>query len=349
MITTTKSSLIIKETIHVVSLLPSATECLGWILLNNTTTTTKQIHFVGRSHECDWPEDLVRNVPMLTKPKIIDSSTTSAKEIDEQVRAIMNNESNTNKSLSSSLYELNEKKLNELQPDVILTQSLCEVCSVSLDQVTQCVGESLPNCHIVSLNPKTLLEVIHDLLIIGQAIGLEDVAQIAVNQLQTRINQVRTSSTTHIKKPNILMMEWTDPIFIGGHWNPELISLAGGIQQLNPRIGQKSFVVSDDEVSKSDPDFIIVACCGMGLTRTREMIHEIENHPTRSQWWKSLRAVQQHHVVICDGNIHFNRPGPRLVEALEFLSWLFNNKVANELSLLEQRKVYDGIFPWEVL
>ena len=304
---------------RVVSLLPSATESLVAI--------GGESFLVGRSHECDFPVSIIDR-PALTAQKRQAPDASSPAEIDRQVRESL--------AAGQSLYDLDIKKLAELSPDVILTQDLCEVCSVDLAAVRRAAAQLPRVPEIVSLNPQTVEDVLEDLIRIGQAVGLEASAAEAAGRLRERMYQAIEHVNPFTDGPSVAFLEWTDPIFIGGHWTPQLIERAGGIHPLNPttpvegsgaavgmqlayRKAGKSIRVPSEIVAASRPDAVVICPCGVGLAETRRMAEALSREP----WWKSLPAVRNGRVVLVDGNQYFNRPGPRLVEALEFLvGWL---------------------------
>lgn len=306
---------------RVVSLLPSATESLVAI--------GGESFLVGRSHECDFPVSIIDR-PALTAQKRQAPDASSPAEIDRQVRESL--------AAGQSLYDLDIKKLAELSPDVILTQDLCEVCSVDLAAVRRAAAQLPRVPEIVSLNPQTVEDVLEDLIRIGQAVGLEASAAEAAGRLRERMYQAIEHVNPFTDGPSVAFLEWTDPIFIGGHWTPQLIERAGGIHPLNPttpvegsgaavgmqlayRKAGKSIRVPSEIVAASRPDAVIICPCGVGLAETRRMAEALSQEP----WWSSLPAVKAGRVALVDGNQYFNRPGPRLVEALEFLVGWVNN------------------------
>ena len=299
---------------RVVSLLPSATELLfaagGGELL------------VGRSHECDFPPAAL-SAPVLTSARIAHTAAATVDEaaIDAAVRASI--------AGGESLYRIDEDLLRALAPDVILTQDLCEVCSIDLRSV-QRIAATLPTRpRIVNLNPTTVWQVLDDLLAVGEAVGRAAAAQAAATQLRDRLWTAAEQGTPFTDGPSVLFLEWTDPAFVGGHWTPELITLAGGSHPLNPA-GAKSCVATPDEIVASAPALVAVAPCGLPLAAVRESMRSLERRP----WWNDLPAVRAaradaaagrtpRSVMLIDGNQMFNRPGPRLIDALEWLAaWI---------------------------
>ncbi len=316
---------------RIVSLLPSATEILclvgGGDLL------------VGRSHECDFPrgpDGGLQALPVLTSARTAyaggPGSVGAAADVDRQVRETLSD--------SSSLYELDTEMLESLRPDIILTQNLCEVCSIALPEVQAAarrIGEktgSEPT--IISLDPHTLEQVYDDCLTIGAAIGKEDRAVRAVADLRERFYAAAEIVPSFAYAPVVGFLEWTDPIFIAGHWTVQLIERAGGRHPLNEtiakddagaaagamhseRVAGKSIAVPPEVFVATAPEALVIAPCGLNLEQTRHATAEIAGQ----DWFRSLPAVQNGKVALVDGNQYFNRPGPRLVDAFEWLvAWL---------------------------
>jgi iron complex transport system substrate-binding protein len=301
----------------VVSLLPSATELLfaagGGDLL------------VGRSHECDWPPAALA-APVLTSARIAhvaapEAPPADSAAIDAAVRAAI--------AAGESLYRLDEATLRDLRPQVILTQDLCEVCSIDLRTVER-VARDLPGPpRVVNLNPTSLWQVLDDLLRVGDAIGRPDAARAAATALRDRAWTAAEQAVPFVDGPSVLFLEWTEPPFVGGHWTPELIAMAGGRHPLNAA-GAKSRAATPDEIAASAPDRVVVAPCGFPLPAVREAVRALDG----VAWWEALEPVRAaraaaargqpcDRVMLVDGNQMFNRPGPRLVDALEWLvGWL---------------------------
>jgi iron complex transport system substrate-binding protein len=296
---------------------------------------------VGRSHECDYPEHFVADVPVLTSQKTqFDASAANpAKDIDDQVRLAL--------SSGSSLYTLDVDLLQKLQPDVILTQSLCEVCSIDLVTVERVAKRMAMPAKIIDLNPHTLQEVLDDVCRVGESVGCETGAKWVMEELNARVEAVRIRSLAISRRPRVAFFEWTDPIYVGGHWTPEIIEMAGGLHPLNAA-GSKSVAVKDEIIAALDPDLLIIAPCGMNLEKTCGLVRQIRNDETRRQWFNNLRAVQAHRVALVDGNEMFNRPGPRLVDALEFCSDLVQGYAGGADSVRKEQVKAPG-FPWQPL
>jgi ABC-type Fe3+-hydroxamate transport system substrate-binding protein len=302
---------------RVVSLLPSATEAL--------CAVGGEHLLVGRSHECDFPAS-IRYLPILTAQRI--PHTAAPAEIDSMVSAAL--------AQSQSLYTIDEPLLRELRPDVILTQDLCDVCSINLETV-QRLAASLPNSpRVVSLNPTTVEGTLDDLLTVALATGLQDRAMPAIVALRERLYRTSDFVNPFDDGPVLAFLEWTDPLFCAGHWTPQLIERAGARHPLNPtvpkptagaaagpqmaeRVAGKSIRIPEDALVAIRPEFLVICPCGLDLDRTRECARAL----TAKTWWRDLPAVRNGRVALVDGNQMFNRPGPRLVDAYEWLvGWL---------------------------
>ncbi len=283
---------------RVVSLLPSATELL--------CALGAEAMLVGRSHECDHPPGVLDR-PVLTAQRT--DATTSA-GIDEQVRSALES--------GQSLYTLDEEQLRSLRPDVILTQDLCEVCSIDLASVNRVAATMDPAPKVVNLDPKTIFDVFDDVLKVARAVGLEEEGDRKMVELRGRYWEAIDYVTPYIRQPEVAFLEWIDPPFAGGHWTPGLIEAAGGRHSLNAA-GRPSRQVTPEEIVESMPERVILCPCGFTLDRIEEELDTLRE----SSWWKVLPAVQEGRVVMVDGNEMFNRPGPRLVDAFCWLvSWL---------------------------
>jgi ABC-type Fe3+-hydroxamate transport system substrate-binding protein len=249
----------------------------------------------------------------------------TAAQVDAEVSASL--------AAGQSLYTLDTELLKRLRPDVILTQDLCSVCAIDLATVERVAASMDPPPRVVSLNPLCLDDVLLNVLEVGRAVGMETEAEKAYAGLAARIAAVdmivaAQSSRPALSMPNVAFLEWSDPIYVGGHWTPELIERAGGTHPLNPTAGRRgagrSFSVDPSVVAESDPDLVVLCCCGLDLASTRR---EADNL-SRAAWWNSLRAVREGNVAMVDGDAMFNRPGPRLVDALEWLTATIHSRRA---------------------
>jgi iron complex transport system substrate-binding protein len=298
--------------LRVISLLPSATELLCAIGAKDL--------LVGRSHEDNYPADITDR-PIMTSKKTV--ATTPA-EIDKEVSLLI--------SQGKSLYGIESELLESLKPDVILTQDVCNVCAIELVTVERLAAKLNPRPRVISLNPECLEDVISSAEVLGKAIGYEEEAALYIQSLEERIERVKSLVKAEDTPVTVGFIEWGEPIYLGGHWTPQIISFAGGYHTLNPAghgaSGQyvqaggagKSFPVPRDVFVASDPDVLIVAPCGFDLEAA---IAEAERLLT-FDWFSSLRAVRNGRLFVVDGDMMFNRPGPHLVNALEWLAAIFH-------------------------
>jgi iron complex transport system substrate-binding protein len=303
---------------RVVSLLPSATELLCFVGGRSA--------LVGRSHECDFPAGL-DDVPVLTGQRI--PAATAAAEVDRLVREQL--------GAGGSLYTLNTGLLAELEPDLILTQDLCGVCSIDVATVrTAAEGLRRPP-RILSLNPQTVEDVLEDLLNVGRAVDLARESTEALVCLRERLFRAMEHVNPYLEGPKGVFLDWTAPLYVGGHWTPQLIERAGGRHPLNATTGADasglggapqqaerragpSVMVSVERLVQSRPEWLIVSPCGVGLEGARQMTRSL----AEQTWWRDLPAVQRGRVAVVDGNQMFSRSGPRLVDAFEWLVGWFN-------------------------
>ena len=264
---------------------------------------------VGRSHECDFPPS-VKQLPVCTEP-LIDPSRPSA-EIDRQVKDVMRE--------ALSVYRVHRDVLEGLQPDVIITQSQCEVCAVSMRDVEGAIAgwlESRPR--LVSLEPMGLADVWSDVHRVADALGVPERGDRLVAGLQERVAAISQRAPAAAERPSVACIEWIDPLMAAGNWVPELVELAAGVN-LFGEAGKHSPWMTWEALRRADPDVIVIMPCGFDVARTLEELPALTRRPD----WISLRAVRSGRVYVTDGNQYFNRPGPRLVESLEILAELFH-------------------------
>jgi iron complex transport system substrate-binding protein len=284
---------------RIVSLVPNGTEILFALGAGEWV--------VGVSHECDFPEE-ARTRPILTGSALAPGMT--AAEVDAAVAAQVGS--------GASLYTLDEGKIAELDPDVIVTQQLCPVCAVSTEQVEGAV-RPLPRCpDVISLDPKSLTDVFMDIRKVGDLTGRTDRATRLLGDLQERLDDVRAAIGTKAR-PRVLALEWLDPPFAGGHWVPEMIALAGG-QDVFASPGDHSARLTWEQIAEADPDVIVVMPCGFDEAGAAAQIETIADRPE----WRSLRAVREGRIHSVDANGCFSRPGPRLVDGIERLAAIFH-------------------------
>ncbi|MFA9430785.1 cobalamin-binding protein [Egicoccus sp. AB-alg2] len=281
---------------RVVSLLPSTTEIVHALGCGD--------RLVGRSHECDHPAD-VRALPVVTEPKAPMAGTSA--QIDRQVRAILEQ--------ALSVYRVHADVLVELAPTVVLTQSQCEVCAVSADEVQQAVDDHLDgHAEVVALEPNTLEDVLSDVRRVARALHVPDRGERLVADMTARIRAV-ADRAAGLPTWRVVTLEWINPLMAAGNWMPQLLAAAGG-EELFGVAGRHSPWLAWDDVVAADPDAIVVLPCGFDLERTRAEAAVLHDLPG----WAELRAVREGRVALTDGNRYFNRPGPRLAESTEILA-----------------------------
>jgi len=270
---------------------------------------------VARSHECDYPPEVLR-LPVVSRVQI-DTAASSA-QIDAQIKRLAQRMPGPRDAAiqALSVYAIDVMLLQELRPDVIFTQTQCEVCAVSERDVMRAV-ERLTGLRprIVSLAPYRLDDVWEDMLRVGEALGRRAQAMQLVQRFQQRLHHLHELTMQHGTRPRVAVLEWLDPLMGAGNWTPELLAIAGG-ENVSGEIGQPAPWLSWEEVLAADPDVLVLAPCGFTLERTMLDLPLLQHHPS----WRSLRAVKAGRVYALDGNAYLNRSGPRLVESAEILS-----------------------------
>ncbi len=298
---------------RIVSLLASATEMI--------TALGCLDQMVGRSHECDYPPEVLL-LPLVSNVQI-DVNTSSA-QIDAQIKQLAyKQETQQDMALKAlSIYTIDVEKLQELRPDVIFTQTQCEVCAVSERDVTEALKQLTGlEPRIVSLAPYRLQDVWEDLYRVGKALGRAEQAEKLIQGYKKSMEQVHSSTAKLVeiegqgRRPRVAILEWLDPLMAAGNWTPELVAYANA-ESLFGEVGTHSPWLTWEELQTADPDVIILSPCGFTLERTMQDVPLLQAHPE----WNSLRAVQQGHIYAIDGNYYLNRSGPRLVESTEILS-----------------------------
>lgn len=283
---------------RIVSLLPSATEIVCALGLRDA--------LVGVSHECDFPPD-VAQLPRVTRTRI--AHDASSRDIDTQVRQEL--------AGTQALYSLALPLLETLAPDLLVTQSLCDVCAVGATEVDAALCRLPGAPRLFNLQPTRLDEILDCIRALGCAAGVDEHAEAVVAALAARVDAVRRRSAMldAAARPRVALLEWLDPLFDAGHWNPDLIEAAGGTP-ICGKAGAPSTTLAWDALRAQDPDVLFIACCGFDLPRTLADLPLLRAQPG----WSELRAVRTQRVYVTDGNAYFNRPGPRIVDSLEILA-----------------------------
>ncbi|MFN2616349.1 MAG: ABC transporter substrate-binding protein [Thermoleophilaceae bacterium] len=278
---------------RIASLVPSATEMLFALGLGDSV--------VAVTHECDYPAQAT-GLPQLTRSVIPEGLTAAG--IDEAVRE--------RTARGEAIYELDQTTLEELSPDLIVTQALCEVCAVSFDDVQELAGRLPSEAQVLSLDPSTIGEVIADLPRLAEAAGLPAAGEALAEDAGRRIDAVR-DAVTGGRRPRAAALEWLDPVYVGGHWVPQMIDLAGGEDVLGLP-GEKSRVADWEEVEASRPELVLSMPCGLYAEQAAKEAME----------QRERLAALGARVVAVDAAAYFSRPGPRLVDGIELLGHLFH-------------------------
>ncbi len=291
---------------RLVSLLASATEMVAALGCLD--------QLVARSHECDYPARVL-SLPVVSRVQI-DTNTNSA-GIDAQIKQLAQSTLGPHDAAikALSIYAIDVAMLQELRPDVIFTQTQCEVCAVSERDVTRAV-EQLTGLQprIVSLAPYRLDDVWEDIVRVGEALDKRAQAEHLVQAYQQRLTRLCELTAHRGEKPRVAVLEWLDPLMGAGNWTPELVAMAGGVS-VSGESGQHAPWLSWEELLAADPEVLVLAPCGFTLERTLQDVPLLQRHP----FWQFLRAVKTCRVYAIDGNAYINRSGPRLVESAEIL------------------------------
>ncbi len=292
-----KLSVVEEPATRVVPLIASATEIVAALGFADA--------LVGRSHECDWPPEVAR-LPAVTEPAFATDGTSY--EIDQRVKAIV--------SEALSVYRVDAEALRSLEPDLIVTQTQCEVCAVSLGDVETALAEWTGGRRptVVSLSPDSLADVFDDVHRVAAALGAPERGERLVASMRARMADVEDRAAG-LERRSVACVEWIEPLMAAGNWMPELVRMAGG-GNLFGEAGVHSPWMEWRDLVDADPDVLFVSPCGFDLERTRAEMPALRARPG----WSDLRAVRAGRVAIADGVSFFHRPGPRLVESLEILA-----------------------------
>ena len=283
--------------LKICSLLPSATEIVFAL--------GRGADLVAVTHECDFPPEAAR-LPVITR-SALEHRTHGSREIHNHISSAIH--------AGSSIYVLDRDLLERLNPDLILTQELCDVCAVSYEVVERAVHRLEGQRVILSLEPTSLGGILETVEQVGEATGTQARAGAVARELQQQIDQIAVRTQTASGGPRVFAMEWLDPPFTAGHWVPEMIRLAGGRDELAQE-GCPSSQIDWSRIAEHDPEIIILMPCGFTLERTSEEFARV----TLPDEWRGLSAVRSRQVYAVNGSAYFNRPGPRIVEGLEILA-----------------------------
>ncbi len=292
---------------RIVSFLPSATEMACSLGLED--------RLVGITHECDYPSS-VTGKPIVVRSAVPVETMTQA-EIDKSVSERLQN--------GLSVYAVDEQLLQELAPDLILTQDLCQVCAPSGNEVTQALNLLPKKPQVLWLTPKSLREIEDNLREIGEATGCIERANELIAGCRTTLKKIADVTSKLSARPRVFCMEWLDPIYCSGHWVPEMVRIAGGVDEL-AREGTDSIRIAWEDVQKWAPEVLVIMPCGCHLDKVLELVPDLANLPG----WSDLPAVRQGRVYAVDASSYFARPGPRVVNGTELLAHL----------------IHPELFPW---
>jgi len=281
---------------RVVSLVPAGTEIVASLGMLDC--------LVGVSHECDYPEE-VSGKPRVTRCEIHGSGLKS-EQVDGWVRDRLR--------ASGTLYTMDEALVRGLQPDAILTQRLCDVCAVAYGTVARFAATLPGPPHVVNLEPSSVEDILRDVCTVGDVLGVPQRAEAVVASLRARIEAVRARAAGAPPRRCVLL-EWIDPPFSAGHWGPELIEVAGGVDPVGRR-GSDSVAIPWEAVVQAAPEVIVVACCGYTVERALLDLPILRSRPG----FGFLPAARSSEVYVVDGSAYFSRPGPRIVDSLEILA-----------------------------
>lgn len=282
---------------RIISLVPAATEWLCALGLKDRV--------VAVSHACDYPPS-ISHLPRVTRPRV--NIEASSREIDDFVRECSEQR--------IPLYDLDEAQLATLKPDLIVTQTLCNVCAVRQSDVRRSIAGS-EHCETFDFSGQTFDDVLEDAAKLMEVTGSQPESQRWFTEFQRRIDSVRQASESNTYRPRVTLLEWIDPLYCSGHWTPQLIQWAGGDDPLG-EIGGRSRQITFDQLAKAEPEILLIACCGLDEQRNHQEMKTL----TSTAGWQSLDCQIHGQVHLFDGSSFFNRSGPRLVDSLELVAGL---------------------------
>jgi len=286
-----------ESSFRIVSLIASASEIISSLGLSR--------YQVGRSHECDFPAEILA-LPICTSPAFpVDGSSA---EIDQRVKQRVAD--------ALSVYAVSREMLDALQPTHVITQTQCRVCAVSLEDVERALtGWVTSRPKLVALEPNALADIWSDIRRVADSCGVAQRGEEVVAELQGKMQRISQRALASSRRPRVACIEWHEPLMAAGNWVPELVEMAGAVN-LFGEAGLHSPWMTWQQLAESDPDVIVTMPCGFDLDRTSSEMYWLTERPA----WRKLRAVESGQVYLADGNQYFNRPGPRLVESLQILA-----------------------------
>jgi iron complex transport system substrate-binding protein len=291
--------------VRIVSFLPSATETLYQLGAGSQV--------VGVTHECKFPVQ-ARKKPRVIRPSF-DPSRMTGRQIDSKIVDLMRS--------GSDIYIVDDKVLKKANPDLIVAQGLCEVCSPFTKEISRAVN-ILGQPDVLVLDPHDLDDILVSIMDVAEKVGRVKEGAKLVASLQKRIDAVRSMKIK--SRPRVLCIEWLDPLFTAGHWVPQMVEMAGGINGISTA-GEPSRRMEIDEAAQFDPDMVVLMPCGFEIPRTLKELPALE----RNEKWKSLRAVKNNSVYAVNANAYFSKPGPRTVTGLEILAKILHSEASRRI------------------
>ena len=294
---------------RIVSFLPSATELIYELGAED------RLH--GVTHECEYPID-AKNKPRVIE-SVFDPENMSSKEIDEKICFLSEK--------GEDIYKLVQKNLKSAKPDLIISQEICEVCSAYTNQVKRALDILDDKPEIYSMSPHDIQGILQSVKDISKIIGEVENGKRLISELNSRINNVKEQQ--YNKKPKVLGIEWLNPFFTAGHWVPDMIECAGGINMIT-KSGEHSRKMEIDEIENTDPDVIVLMPCGFGIERT---VSEYEKYLKDDSRWNKLRAVVGNRVFVVNANSFFSKPSIRVFTGIEILGKILHPEIFSELEV----------------
>ena len=292
--------------LRIVSFLPAATEMVFALGLGD--------QLVGVSHECDFPA-ATRSKPIVVRPAVA-LEKMSLREIDRAVSERLRH--------GESLYQVDEKLLRKLKPNFILTQNLCQVCAPSGNELAVALKSLQPKPEVLLMSPHSLEEINENICCLGESTGRLKEAEACIASGRKRLEKITARMQNSSRRPRVLCLEWSDPVYCAGHWVPEMVELAGGIDAL-ARKGMDSVRIKWEDVLKWAPEVLILSPCGFHLEAALEQISYLESRTG----WAELPAVREGRVYAVDASSYFARPGPRIIDGTELLAHLIHPELAD--------------------
>ncbi len=314
---------------RIVSFLPSATEMVYALGLGEA--------LVGVTHECDYPPE-AKSKPIVVR-NVLPVERMSQAEIDRAVAELLRN--------GDSLYQVDEHLLNELAPDLILTQNLCQVCAPSGNEVAQVLQSLQQRPDIIWLTPRSISEIFENIRELGSATGTDAIAEELISRCTAREANLQNLTKKVATRPRVFCMEWLDPVYTSGHWVPELVKLAGGEDSLGCE-GGESVRISWERISAWAPEVLVIMPCGFNLQQTMKQIWDVfgkysARRSEHTNVFFGLPAVQSGQVYAVDANSFFARPGPRVIDGAELLTQVINAGLFTNSGLLDYSTYFQQV------